>query len=190
MKTSKLITLALLIALIFSACNGNHKVKTKTLKHWSQVNHWSITGKMAINGGRNSGSGRIKWRVEDNKLTAEFKAPLGQANWKIIETTTQAKLTSSINGESFADTAQILISHELGWEFPWSELNYWLRGYPYKHELTQHNNPPDSINEKGWNIEIHKWTNTPIGMLPKKITASKPPYKVKIIIYDWEIISQ
>ncbi|MFK8012911.1 MAG: lipoprotein insertase outer membrane protein LolB, partial [Marinicellaceae bacterium] len=143
-------------------------------------------GKMAINDGLNNGSGRVKWLGTKHSIEAQFKAPLGQGSWTINETAANATLISSVNGESMAETAQELISYELGWHFPWNKLQYWLRGHQSDQAIQKIVKPKQSFTDSQWRIEFTQWTQTSLGLLPKKIKAIKAPYSVKLVIYDWQ----
>jgi len=170
--------------LLLSSCN-----KKKPPSHnynWNSIKSWSFKGKMAINDGQNNGSGRVKWHFSDNTTQAQFKAPLGQGSWTITENTNNATLVSSTNGESSAETAQQLISYELGWHFPWNNLQYWLRGYQSGDSLNVIKQEKLGFNDESWKITYTQWTKTPMGLLPKKIKASNPPYSVKLVIYNWD----
>ncbi len=182
----KLVILLFIFSLLI-ACNRSQIKPNDKLSEWNQVKLWSFNGKMAINDGKNSGSGRIIWEVKHDSTKAQFKAPMGQGSWTITETPFNAKLKSSRKGESSARDAETLIARELGWEFPWGSLKYWVRGYQTGQKLGSHLTLPSSINDNGWTINYKKWMNTPIGPLPKKIKATKDNYSVKLIIYDWGI---
>lgn len=181
------IFIIILVTTVFTACNKKQNVKPNITTQWNNIQTWSFNGKMAINDGNNSGSGRITWQVNQETIKAQFKAPLGQGSWEITENPHSAKLTSSNHGESTADNASILINNELGWEFPWESLKLWVRGYQTNQTLNPHSSLPNTINDNGWTITYQKWMNTPLGMLPKKIKATKESYTVKLIIYKWYI---
>jgi len=180
----------ILIVMLLNACH-NHKPKpTNNLpnntQNWQNIKSWSFNGRMAINDGKNSGSSSIKWNVSDDSLEAQFKAPFGRS-WKIFESPGQARISSSKHGDTLGHNAQILISNELNWDFPWNKLKYWLRGYKSNSYLPIHQKTFKSIEDDGWEITYPKWTQTPIGPLPKKIEARKGSYFLKLIIYNWEI---
>jgi len=178
--------LLLLCMIILTSCQKQHRT-VKTFNHWQQVSSWSFNGKMAINDGHNSGSGRINWQVTSTGTNAQFNAALGQGNWSIFAEKDQARLTSSRNGDQFAKKAETLIFNELGWHFPWDNLQYWLRGYKLNDNLQAHSITPELLLDDGWKITYQKWVETAVGLLPKKIKASKDSYSVKLIIYAWEI---
>ncbi|HHL32104.1 MAG TPA: outer membrane lipoprotein LolB [Oceanospirillales bacterium] len=188
MKKSILLFFLLLMLITLQSCQKNNSLKPKQLQ-WPTITSWGFTGKMAINDGHNSGSGIVKWKVSNNSETyAQFKAPLGQGSWTLTETNDQAQLSSSIRGTSSATDAQVLISHELGWQFPWQQLQFWLRGYSSKqHKLIPHSKALSLLNDGGWEISYQQWTPTAIGLLPKKIKARKGNFSVKLFIYTWKI---
>ena len=143
---------------------------------------------MAINTHSSSKSGRINWSVDTkNKITqAKIEAFIG-GNWEIIESTDKTTLKSSQNGISESKDTQSLISNELGWDFPWNNLKYWIRGYKENQSIIKHTDLPLSFTDEDWDITFQKWMATPVGMLPKKIKASKDQYTVKLIIYNWDL---
>jgi len=193
MTKTKLITclnLSLLLSsLVFlSSCQKRTRVKdTATPKIWQEVKEWSFIGKMAINDGHNSGSGKIKWLVTNNTIQAEFKAPLGQGSWKIIENKDFSTIISSRNGKFTGTDTEELIAQELGWDFPWNALKSWLRGTPSHTPAKDLKDTPLHFSDQGWNLEFTQSIQTSVGLLPKRIKASKPPYSVKLIIYRWDI---
>jgi len=180
------ILVLVILAVVLVSCQS---LKTKTSKtqafKWSEINSWAFTGKMAINDGHNSGSGKINWKINQGQLLAQFKAPLGQGSWEIEENTQGAHLTSSRNPEQFANDAQTLISNELGWLFPLEKLKYWLRGYAHLAPLEPHQIANQNIKDAGWEITYQKWQTTKMGLLPFKIKANKSPHSLKLIIYKW-----
>lgn len=181
--------IALFCLMTLSSCMKTKSIKSNSeIRVWNDISEWSFKGKMAINNGKNSGSGRVTWNQNKTTLKASFKAPLGQGSWIITEQENKSELISSTNGTISANNAEALISNELGWFFPWHKIKYWLRGYNSEvNELAQHKILPELIHDSGWEIHFQQWTKTQAGLLPRKIKAIKPPYSVKVIIYDWEI---
>lgn len=162
------------------------KPKQTTIKQTS-LKKWSITGKFSLSDGQESGSGKITYAVNNTSIHAKFKAPLGQGSWEVKQDQDKAELLSSRHSPIYSNNAQTLVSQELGWDFPWDSLNYWLRGYKTNEKMASHHQSIDSIHDKGWTISYSKWIQTTNGLMPKKIIASKPPYKVKLIIYKWTV---
>lgn len=192
MKPNKQIKIAFLIScfIFINACQNIQKKTVKNNRNWDDITGWSFDGKIAINDNINNGSGRIYWEIHPEFVKAQFKAPLGQGNWILTETGKHATLESSKNGESNAKDAEQLITQELGWHFPWKSLQYWVRGYKTGHPLILHDKLPIIINDNGWEITYQKWMDTSLGLMPKKIKATKDNYSMKLIIYNWKMLSK
>lgn len=182
-----IISVLLLTIVFLTACQKNKRTKQTQLNNWSQVSTWSFKGKIAINDGKESGSGRFTWKNIKGESRAKFIAPLGQGSWEIIKSKKKATLVSSQQGTKHAPNIDTLLQNEFGWLFPWNNLINWVRGHTSDSVLKRHNSLPVSLSENEWNITIIKWMDTPIGKLPKKIKATKPPYSLKVVIYQWEI---
>lgn len=178
--------LSILILVFINGCQKTHKPGQK-FSSWKQVTSWSVQGKMSIRQDNKRGSGKFSWLSTKESTDAQFSAALGQGSWKIHEDYKGANLTSSENGNLSGSNAGHLISSELGWRFPWENLPFWLRGFVLNQKLEIHSDLPENISDNSWEISYGKWMNTSIGLLPKVITATKPPYTVKVVIYDWEI---
>lgn len=176
--------LILITVILLSACH--HKKAIEKPFDGQSLSSWSLNGKIAIKSGKQNGSGRILWREEQGTTYAQFKAPLGQGSWEITENDHQATLRSSKHGIKTGSDAQVLISQELGWQFPWKKLSLWLRGAKDSKQLGHQNTIKSQISDQGWSIKFDKWQKTSLGLMPKKITATKPPHTVKLIIYGWE----
>ncbi len=174
------------IGTLLTSCVSPQKRSDSTSTQQPARNNWSITGKFALSNGKENGSGKITYTVNKPIIHAKFKAPLGQGSWEVKQDKNKAELLSSKHNPIYGNNAQILISQELGWDFPWDNLFYWLQGFKSNERVTSHfSNSIKKIHDDGWTITYNKWTQTANGFLPKKIKASKPPYTVKLIIYNW-----
>ena len=175
------------ICALLTSCMSTKKRPNQTTAQQSNPNNWSITGKFALSNGKESGSGKITYSVNGKNINAKFKAPLGQGGWEIKQEKDKAELSSTRHHPIYGNNAQTLVSQELGWDFPWNSLTYWLRGYETNAKITPHTQTIDKIDDNGWTITYSKWANTSQGLLPQKIKAKKPPFSVKLIIYKWKV---
>jgi len=154
--------------------------------NWNTVKSWKINGKISIVTPEQKGSGRFTYEENQQSKIAQFNAALGQGSWKIVESENGAELFSSKAGTTKSSNLEELILTEFGWDFPWNELSYWVRGYKESQPLTPHAKQIEPISDLDWRIKFTKLMPTEIGSLPKSIQAQNPPYKIKLVIYDWE----
>ena len=174
------------LCILLASCTHLQKKSGSLDVTQSASKNWSLNGKFALSNGKKNGSGKISYSVNNKTIHAKFKAPLGQGSWEVKQQNNKAELISSKHHPMYGNSAQKLISQELGWNFPWDSLIYWLQGFKSNEKITTHlSNNLKEIQDNGWTITYAKWIQTANGFLPKKIKASKPPYTVKLIIYNW-----
>jgi len=183
LRLISLISLCILLA----SCTSLQKKPSPIDVTQSASKNWSLTGKFALSNGKENGSGKITYSVNNQNIHAKFKAPLGQGSWEIKQDKDKAELLSNRHNPVYGNNAQLLISQELGWDFPWDSLPFWLRGYETNGKTTTHIKEIDEIHDNGWTISYSKWVQTSDGLLPRKIKASKHPYTVKLFIYKWTL---
>ena len=93
-------------------------------------------------------------------------------------------MKSSHSGEIIANTTEELILQELGWDFPWNQLNDWIRGHK-SNSFNKNDKLFSDFSEGGWNLKYKYKNFKNQGRLPRLIIANKPPYQVKVAIYNW-----
>lgn len=166
---------------------GTQPTQKLNLVDLADVDQYQVLGKMSFSDGRDGGSGRVDWQFKGGFITAELKAPLGSKSWQIEEYDGGAKISTSEGYTGFSETAQALVSQELGWMVPWNELKSWIKGTPDVPEdarIIVHSDGYD-IHEKGWVIQYSKLRNFDNNELPTKIIARKENYSIKVSIKKW-----
>lgn len=182
--------LALLFCTLLLASCKQSSVKPKlelNLVEFNDIERYQILGKMSFSDGQDGGSGRIDWQFNNGYVVALLKAPLGSKSWEIKEFEGGAQIETNQGYKQISESAQSLISQELGWHVPWNELKHWIKGSPHlsnKSEVTVHNDGYD-IREKGWVIQYSKLRSFETGELPMKIVARKDNYAIKVSIKSW-----
>lgn len=185
----------LLFLVCLQGCQHNRQLKPGSVDHQyemfdlSDQSNYIFTGKMSFSDGQDGGSGSVKWQNNRGLITTELKAPLGSKSWELKELMQGAESTSDGHTE-FAESAQTLISNQLGWHVPWQHLKFWVIGKPYNVELAHLNwqNGGFLLSENGWRIEysrLKEVTNQPVKYLSHKIVARKAEYSIKLIIKEW-----
>ncbi len=89
-----------------------------------------------------------------------------------------------------ADSAQTLISEQLGWQVPWQQLKSWVLGRPHNINQGRITWQTDGfiIYEGGWQIEysrLKSYPNILSKQLPHKMVARKNNYSIKLSINQW-----
>jgi outer membrane lipoprotein LolB len=183
----------LIVALfLLQACQQPSRVKPlapSQLMDLSQLNSYQFNGKMSFSDGQDGGSGSVHWQNIDGLVSARLKAPLGSKSWQITEQQMGAELLA--NGTTVvADSAQYLISDQLGWQVPWQQLKSWVIGVPYQKSRAQVVWQTDGfvVVEDGWRIEYSRLNSYPASsafQLPHKMIARKNNHSIKLSIKQW-----
>lgn len=180
-----------LSVLLLTGCFQHKRMRSAsvddTLRQRIADGPWVLEGKMALSDGRNSGSGRLRWEKSLDTTRVELIAPLGQGQWQLRETAAGAWLRSSTRGELAGESAEQLLSTEIGWPVPWQALPYWLFGQSHRFadNVRETGQLPSRLQENGWEIAYSRYKSTVLGLLPYKIIARKGPYTVKVFVRRW-----
>ncbi len=177
--------------LMVAACQNNSNIKPASAQQRVNVaakDTYEFSGKMSFSDGQDGGSGRIIWFSEKKRIDATLKAPLGSKSWQVVESESGSTLIAS-NGEVYtAETTEALISEQLGWPVPWTQLSSWVLGQQFNSAQSQLNWTDDSftISENGWEIVYSKLKAYPEGVMPHKMVARKGQYAIKLSVKKWQ----
>ncbi len=193
MKNIKSLTILIVVFWLLQGCqNHQNNVKspdTNQLIDLSEIDNYQFKGKMSFSDGENGGSGSVNWEKSSGLVNVRIKAPLNSKSWRLSEQTMGAELIA--DGKVFhADSAQKLISKELGWQVPWKQLKSWVIGQPYNNNQAQVGSIVNgfSVKENGWLIEYSRLKppqKNLSGQLPYKMIARKGNYSIKLSIKQW-----
>jgi outer membrane lipoprotein LolB len=153
------------------------------------VDQWSLEGRIAINDGRDGGSGRFIWQKHGEDSTMEFHAALGRGAWRLQADASGAVLELANGDLRRAPSVGQLVERQLGWEIPVDALAWWVRGCaapgdPDWRRLDDHG-WLKGLSQFGWEIELEKYTDMKGVFMPLKLKASQNSYVVKLAVRDW-----
>lgn len=165
-----------------------YKVKAGVLQ---QSDRWALTGRLAINDGKDGGSGRLNWKKQGLSSSMNFRGTLGRGAWQLNASEDDAVLEWADGEIHRADSVDELIAQQLGWTIPVAALAWWVRGLIAPgdwdmRELDEHGNL-EKLSQSGWSIEYGRYRDTGSVSMPVKLTARRRAYTVKFAIKEWEI---
>ncbi len=192
MQNRSRLTVLIFSIFLLQACQHQTMIKPinpERLIDMTEFSSYQFNGKMSFSDGQDGGSGRIQWQNKDGLISARLKAPLGTKSWRISEQIIGAELVTN-GAVVYADTAQTLISNQLGWQVPWQQLKSWVIGQPYNKSHGQIFWQADgfTVSEGGWQIEYSRlkpYPSTSSQQLPHKMVARKDNYSIKLSVKQW-----
>jgi len=170
------------------APNISAQVRTKIL---SQMGNWQAKGRAAIRSKEQGHNVSMDWQQTGQNYNLYFYGPLGAGWVRIIGKPGHVKLTTS-EGKSYeADKPENLVYEHLGWNLPFANLVYWLRGLPTPDSIANiktidQYNQLQTLEQDGWKIEYVSYRFYDNITLPERINLSNRDLKLKLIIQNWK----
>lgn len=155
------------------------------------LDRWTLEGRLAVNDGRDGGSGRFNWQKDGNETRMEFHGALGRGAWRLEADSNGAVLELADGETSRAPSVGQLVKRQLGWEIPVDALAWWVRGCAAPGEKERHFVDDlgrlMELSQLGWKIEYGKYTEIEGVFVPLKLRAQQDVYVVKLAIHDWSL---
>jgi len=164
-------------------------------KQLSQLNSWTIAGKIAFINSQKRQSATLHWQKNNSEKTELLN--LSTFGIKMLELSQQQdNFTLEVDGQHYqTQDLDHLIYALTGLNLPTRAMNHWLKGLAFLptdkviyHAKTQ---LPESLtsryNKKKWLIKYSKYHHIGPFQLAKQLTIIQNDLRIKIIIHSWKI---
>jgi outer membrane lipoprotein LolB len=195
MRLTRMLTLAVLLPLSFSACRT---LPTGTSLPWPErrlalqtLEHYGFNGRLAAATATEGFSAALDWQQQGVASNAQLRAPLGQGSAQLIFDGSQLQWTAR-NGTPVAGVAarEAMISL-LGFEPPLDSLRYWLLGVPDPRvpgeEALDAAQRLAQLSQGGWQINYGDYVQQGAHWLPGLITFRHGDARLKVHIRHWQL---
>ena len=156
----------------------------------STHSHWRLSGRIAVSGEGEGGSGRIDWEQRGDSYTIELSAPVTRRSWRLSGDADGARLEGHEQGVLEDRDAEALLRRAAGWSMPLDPLRSWVRGARdgARSELEfGAQGLPALLKQGGWSIEYRSWTEVDGLPLPARVFAESGQRRVRLVVDRWEI---
>ena len=171
-----------------SATNPDWRARQVALNALVQ---WQLSGKINIRHNSRSNTARLNWRQNKAEYNINIVGPLGQGSVVIAGRPGYVLLQQAGKDPIEAASPELLISHQLGYQFPLSELVYWVRGLPAPGSRSQSRLDDRSqliqLKQAGWQIDYQNYQAFKGLQLPGKIKLVGNNLQLTLLIKRWEI---
>lgn len=151
---------------------------------------WKLSGRLAVSSGQDGGSGSLQWSRDGDSFRFDVHAPVTGKTWTLTGDRQHAELSGLGDQPIAGDDASVLLTQELGWYVPLSELDYWVRGMraPGDADLTLRSDGlPLQIKQAGWKVEYLDYDASLNPPMPRKLFAERGPQRVHLVIQQWTL---
>lgn len=154
----------------------------------SELDAWSMTGKIAVSDGRDGGSGRIDWRQDGERFRIEIRAPVTRRTYRLTGGPDGATLEGLDGGPRSGPDAEALLQEAVGWSVPVAHMVAWARGARGQGGADLDFDAagrPAVLRQRGWTVEYRAWDGgTP--PMPKKVFAANGERRVRLAVDRWD----
>lgn len=189
----RLILLAAAVLLLPACSLLTPKGGQATLQHQlSQLESWQVRGKLSVTSPDDSVTGYLTWDQNQQQYDLFISGPFGSGASRLTGDRQQASLT--LPGWDKPETAtspeQLMLAH-MGWNFPVSDIHYWVKGQPSpgnqaqaeydEHGLLAH------LQQHGWDIRYSRYQQQNGYWLPGLIKISGYNFRFVFSIKEWTL---
>ena len=153
---------------------------------------FSIKGTVGVVERGESWSARFVWRQFGERFEIDLWGPLGQGQTRLRGTPKRLDIIDAEGEVQTSGSPEALMLAELGWSLPLSLLLDWLQGRPSAAAPVDQvlHDPTGSLtdfHQLGWQVRFERAQNAPTNAPPRRITAERPGYRIRVVISERSI---
>lgn len=186
--------ICLLFILLQSGCasmlpSGGKDTLQSQLK---QIQHWQVRGKMSVRTPDDSATGYLDWKQNKREFDIYIAGPLGQGATRLGGDKHRAELTlPGWDGPRNAESPEELMLLYLGWNFPVSDIRYWVKGQPSpgSKAITEFDETGllNKMTQHGWEITYKRYSRQNGYWLPGLVKVSGHDFRFTFSIREWTL---
>ncbi|HET8765402.1 MAG TPA: lipoprotein insertase outer membrane protein LolB, partial [Rhodanobacter sp.] len=155
------------------------------------VDHWTLSGRLGVSDSHDGGSGGFTWTQDGDDYQFVFRTPITGRSFELRGGPDGAVLEGLDGGPLHGPDAEALMRRALGWEVPMRDLRAWVLGLRADSGPAEiafgDNRLPSLLTQDGWSVDYRAWDTARQPPLPTTVFASRPPYKVRLSIENWDL---
>ena len=153
-----------------------------------QLLTWQTIGRLNLRVPGRSDTMSIDWNQQQDSYQLLLNGPFGAAVARISGDQHGVKVDAS--GETrYGPTPEVLLYSLTGWQFPVSNLRYWVRGLPApvgNPRLNLNNlGYPEKIVQNGWTVVYQQYGAIRGQRLPTRLMISGGDVRLSLVLTDW-----
>ncbi len=150
---------------------------------------FTIKGKIGVVEGADSWSARFIWRQSGERFEIDLWGPLGQGQSRLRGTPDRLEIIDADGDVRTSGSPEALMLAELGWSLPLRLLLDWLQGrpapqVPVADAIRDPEGNLTGFQQLGWQVRFERARKAPEDAPPRRITAQKPGYRVRVVISE------
>ncbi len=153
------------------------------------LNHWSFTGRIAMQVANDGWSGTIHWTQQGPNYLVEIRGPVGSGTARLNRSEQGSVLRLSDEQVFNGRDARTLLVEHFGWDIPVDALQLWVLGRPdpileKQFELDEGGRLL-RLRQSGWDVEYKRYAHAGNFDLPEKIFAHNERAQFRLFVDEW-----
>ncbi len=170
----------LVIVLFLSGCATIRPVSQ------TQTPNWVLRGKIGVKTTEQTGSASLYWQQQGDIYHIRLFGPLGIGAVELNGKPGQVIYTDNHGKNYQADSAEILLKQNTGWQIPVNNLRYWIRALPAPYAPSEKSYDSHRqlvlLQQQGWKIDYLRYQ----GHVPSLIQLTRPKINLRIVINQFQ----
>ncbi len=154
------------------------------------IQAWDMTGRLNMKVPGQSGTMSLDWQQQGDQYRLALDGPLGASIARISGGRQGVSVTAS-DETRYGPSPEMLLYSLTGWQFPVSNLRYWVRGLPApgNDARIRLNNLgyPDKIEQQGWVVAYQQYGLSGSQRLPVRLVVSRGDVRLSLIVSSWQL---
>jgi len=179
------------------------------------IRGWQIKARMAVRSKRKGGQATVHWKRANNHHDLDLYGAFGSGRLRMQQDADQATLIDSKNHHYTGQSLQQLLYQHVGWQVPFSSLQYWIVGLsaPGKTQQQQWDKQGRlrNLQQDGWRIQFSEYHRIDGQDLPRRLqldalpgtipglagdpswqedqpgVLEQPLFRIKLVIRSWQL---
>jgi outer membrane lipoprotein LolB len=157
----------------------------------NKIQQWQVRGKLSVVSPSDAVTGYLTWQQDKEDFDLFLSGPFGQGSSRLVGNNGQATLTLPNQKPVNAPSAEYLMARYLGWQFPVSDIRYWVKGQASPNsaftEVRDSLGLLESLQQHGWHVQFSRYQRQGDTWLPGRVKMIGHNFKFIFAIKEWSI---
>lgn len=153
------------------------------------LNHWSFSGRIAVQATSDGWSGSIQWAQQDQDYAIDIRGPVGSGSARLKRSEQGSVLHLSDERLFTGPDAHALLVEHFGWDIPVDALQLWIigRADPALDKQIELDATGRllRLRQSGWEVEYKRYARSGNFDLPEKIFARNEHAQIRLFVDEW-----
>ncbi|MGE5624204.1 MAG: lipoprotein insertase outer membrane protein LolB [Bacillota bacterium] len=152
---------------------------------------WELSGRVAIIEGKDGGSGSLDWKQQGNRLSFDFRGPLGAGAVHIEGEGNTLRVKTSRGDDFVTDDPELDFAERLHMPLPVLSMRYWMLGLPdpaapYDKDMDAQGELTH-LKQGGWRVDYLEYADVQGHNLPSRVTLARDDVRIKLVMDAWTL---